>query len=154
MKYVIGLIDDIRDERLYIQRTIITNLPASVRRNEVGFVEYPVKEIGITAQNVINDITTSAISSLIVDYQLVTDTANAEGTDIYKEIRESIPKFPLIMLTNFPDACHENKDFVDADKVYSKGDFLKLESPYSKEKVSYIFMNMDKYVRARAEGEK
>lgn len=42
------------------------------------------------------------------------------------------------------------KEFVDADKVYSKGQFFKLEENYSKEKTLNIFRNMDNYMAQRA----
>ena len=40
-------------------------------------------------------------------------------------------------------------DFVDADKVYKKKDFYKIESEYSKEKVFNIFDSMRKYIGQR-----
>lgn len=40
-------------------------------------------------------------------------------------------------------------EFVDADKVYKKRDFFKLEEEYSKEKVTHIFDSMKKYVNRK-----
>ena len=40
-------------------------------------------------------------------------------------------------------------EFIDADKVYKKKEFYKLESEYSKEKVFNIFDSMRKYSAQR-----
>ena len=53
------------------------------------------------------------------------------------------------MLSNVPNECYE-KEFIDADKVYSKKEFFKLEEDYSIEKVRNIFRNIDKYDSQRS----
>ena len=54
------------------------------------------------------------------------------------------------MLTEVVEESTE-PNFVDADKVYKKKDFYKIESEYSKEKVFNIFDSMRKYVEQRDE---
>ena len=58
------------------------------------------------------------------------------------------------MLSNVPNECYE-KEFIDADKVYSKKEFFKLEQDYSIEKVRNIFRNIDrdKFQFSRLRGE-
>ena len=51
----------------------------------------------------------------------------------FKRIKEEVPKFPIIILTEVVEESTE-PDFIDADKVYKKKDFYKIESEYSKEK--------------------
>jgi hypothetical protein len=53
------------------------------------------------------------------------------------------------MLSNMPDDCY-SKEFVDADKVYSKRAFFKIKDSYSIEKVKNIFRNMDNYISQRS----
>ena len=101
------------------------------------------------ANAVINDIVNDKIQVLIVDYKIIVSTALVEGTEIFRRISETVPKFPIIILNNVPEDCYK-KEFVDADKVYSKGRFFKLEENYSKEKTLNIFRNMDNYTAQRA----
>ncbi|MDO4465303.1 MAG: hypothetical protein Q4C57_12260, partial [Bacillota bacterium] len=68
--------------------------------------------------------------------------------DIFKMIKEEVPKFPVIILTEVVEESTE-PEFVDADKVYKKKDFYKIESEYSKEKVFNIFDSMRKYIGQR-----
>ena len=71
-------------------------------------------------------------------------TKKVKGTDIFRKIKEEVPKFPVIILTEVVEESME-PEFIDADKVYKKRDFYKLESEYSREKVFNIFDSMRKY---------
>ena len=64
------------------------------------------------------------------------------------KIKEEVPKFPVIMLKEVFSESTE-PEFIDADKVYKKKEFYKLESEYSKEKVFNIFDSMRKYSAQR-----
>ena len=75
-------------------------------------------------------------------------TSKIKGTDIFKRIKEEVPKFPIIILTEVVEESTE-PEFIDADKVYKKKDFYKIESDYSKEKVFNIFDSMRKYNEQR-----
>ena len=61
-----------------------------------------------------------------------------------KRIKDEVPKFPIIILTEVVEESTE-PEFIDADKVYKKKDFYMIESEYSKEKVFNIFDSMRKY---------
>lgn len=149
--YRIGLIDEDPVDIDFIKRTIYINKPTDINDDQIDFWEVPLSTDSMN--NIINDIVDEIINKriqiLIVDYKIVISTKLFEGTEIFKILSEMIPKFPIIMLSNLADDCY-HKDFVDADKVYSKKDFFKIEEEYSKEKVANIFRNMDKYITQRS----
>ncbi len=152
--YKIGLIDEDSSDLDFIKRTILVNKPKSITEEQIVFWEAPLPTNSCDSlEAIINDlvkaITDEEIQILIVDYKIVVSTKTFEGTDIFKALSERLSKFPLIMLSNLSEDCY-SKEFVDADKVYSKREFFKIESDYSKEKVANIFRNMDKYSYQRA----
>lgn len=148
--YTIGLIDDEESQLKTIRRTIKTNARVDekydfkaylISDNATDFVEKVFEEV-------INDIKELRLSSLIVDYKIIVKTSKIKGTDIFKKIKEEVPKFPVIILTEVVEESTE-PEFIDADKVYKKKDFYKIESEYSKEKVFNIFDSMRKYIGQR-----
>lgn len=152
--YIIGIIDEDSEDIQDIERTIIVNKPENIVEEQISFKLYPIPNNAAGLSNniadaVINDIVNDKIQVLIVDYKIIVSTALVEGTEIFHRISETVPKFPIIILTNVPEDCYK-KEFVDADKVYSKGQFFKLEDNYSKEKTLNIFRNMDNYTTQRA----
>lgn len=154
-KYVIGLVDEDEADIEAIMRTIYRNKPDEVSEDQIGFKEYPlngnIAELSSSLSSVvIKDLTAKAINSIIIDYQIIVSKDKIEGTDISKIVTENVPKFPVVILSNMPEECYK-KAFVDADKVYSKRNFFKLEDAYSKEKTLNLFRNMDKYDANRAE---
>ena len=144
--YIIGLIDDEETQLKKIRRTIKTN----AKKNEhYDFKSYLISAnasdvVSAVFEQVISDIKNSKLSSLIVDYKIMVKTSKIKGTDIFKRIKEEVPKFPIIILTEVVEESTE-PEFIDADKVYKKKDFYKIESEYSKEKVFNIFDSMRKY---------
>ena len=148
--YIIGLIDDEESQLSKIRRTIKTN---AKQDEKYDFKSYLISEnandvVSDVFDEVINVIKDLKLSSLIVDYKIIVKTYKIKGTDIFKRIKEEVPKFPVIILTEVVEESTE-PDFVDADKVYKKKDFYKIESEYSKEKVFNIFDSMRKYVGQR-----
>ena len=144
--YIIGLIDDEETQLKKIRRTIKTN---AITNEQYDFKSYLISDnasdvVSEVFEHVISDIRDSKLSSLIVDYKIIVRTSKIKGTDIFKRIKEEVPKFPIIILTEVVEESTE-PDFIDADKVYKKKDFYKLESEYSKEKVFNIFDSMRKY---------
>lgn len=77
------------------------------------------------------------------------ESTYVEGTEIFEKISSIVSKFPTIILTNVPDDCY--KPFVDADKVYSKRAFFKVDESYSQEKTRNIFRNIENYKVQRAQ---
>ncbi|MEA5025954.1 hypothetical protein SDC9_24663 [bioreactor metagenome] len=152
MDYTIGLIDEEDSHLGNIRRILLLNLPAG---NTIDFKVYPLEgQSDIlpkrVTDEVLYDIVQGNICSLIIDYKIMIHSALVEGTDIYKAIIDVVPKFPVVILTDVPSNCYE-KSFVDADKVYWKKEFFKIEEGYSKEKAENIFRNMEHYVKQRAE---
>lgn len=152
-KYVIGIVDESQHDIEYIERTIIINKPEKIHDTDISFeeykLEYDVKDLSnkIVA-SIINDIINDRIHAVIVDYKIIVSSTFVEGTEIFKKISETVPKFPLIILSNVTKDCYE-KEFVDADKIYSKREFFKIQESYSQEKTLNIFRNMDNYIAQR-----
>lgn len=152
-KYYIGIIDEDQDEILDIKRTILVNKPDAIAEDLIQFVDYPLPSTAATLSKemsdaVIRDIINGTIHVLIVDYRIIVESTCIEGTEIFQRISSLVPKFPTIILTNVPDDCY--KPFVDADKVYAKRSFFKLEESYSHEKTLNIFRNIENYKTQRA----
>ena len=148
--YIIGLIDDEESQLSKIRRTIKTN---AKKEEQYDFKSYLISDkasdvVSDVCEEVIDDIKNMKLSSLIVDYKIIVKTYKIKGTEIFKKIKEEVPKFPVIILTEVVEESTE-PDFVDADKVYKKKDFYKIEGEYSKEKVFNIFDSMRKYVGQR-----
>ena len=148
--YIIGLIDDEESQLKKIRRTIKTNAKVN---EQYDFKSYLISDnasdvVSEVFEQVISYIKDSKLTSLIVDYKIIVKTSKIKGTDIFKRIKEEVPKFPIIILTEVVEESTE-PEFIDADKVYKKKDFYKIESDYSKEKVFNIFDSMRKYNEQR-----
>ena len=115
--YTIGLIDDEENQLKTIRRTIKTN---AGNDEKYDFKTYLISDnatdfVEKVFEDVINDIREMKLSSLIVDYKLIVKTSKIKGTDIFKKIKDEVPKFPVIILTEVVEESTE-PDFVDADK--------------------------------------
>lgn len=153
--YVIGIIDDDEHETVDIERSIIVNLPEDIREESVDFFVYSLDDrncdlVDSLVQQVIDDVANRKVNALFIDYKLVVNQQNIYGSEIFQGINKTIPKFPVIMLTNLADGCY-TKDYIDADKVYDKRYFFKIEEHYSKEKINHLFLNIKKYNKLRSE---
>lgn len=149
--YRIGLIDEDPIDIDCIKRTILINKPKDINDEQVDFWEVSLSNdsIDIIVNDIVSEIVKKRIQILIVDYKIVISTKLLQGTEIFRIISDILPRFPIIMLSNLSDDCYRN-EYVDADKVYSKKEFFKIEEEYSKEKVANIFRNMDKYISQRS----
>lgn len=152
--YKIGIIDEDIADIEYIERTILINKPESITDEQVEFWRYPLPTdtenvYDSVVKDVVSKIMSGEIHALIVDYQIIISATFLEGTEIFNKLSKIVPKFPLIMLSNMPDDCY-GKEFIDADKVYSKRAFFKITDSYSIEKVTNIFRNMDNYISQRS----
>lgn len=148
--YTIGLIDDEEAQIITIRRTIKINAPSNI---EYDFKSYSLssessKLVNEVFNQVIEDIKKREIACLIIDYKIMVRTTKVKGTDIFGMLKRTVPKFPIIILTDVLEESIE-PDFIDADKVYKKSKFFRLKEEYSKEKVSNIFDSMKKYIGKR-----
>lgn len=153
-KYKIGIIDEDPCDMDFIERTVLENKPDNVSEEQIDFwrCPFPTESENVydsIVKLIIEKITKEEIQALIVDYKIIISAKSLEGALIFKRLVEIVPKFPLVMLSNVPNECYE-KEFIDADKVYSKKEFFKLEEDYSIEKVRNIFRNIDKYDSQRS----
>lgn len=153
-QYVIGIVDEDIEDIEDIERTIIINKPEAIVEEQIVFQKYDIPAdtesiISTISDEITQDIISNKIQSIIIDYKIISNTECIEGTDIFRKINEIAPKFPVIILTNLPQDCYA-KEFVDADKIYSKGQFFKVSEAYSKEKTLNIFKNMGNYSSLRA----
>lgn len=153
-KYKIGIVDEDPCDMDFIERTVLENKPDNVNEEQIDFWRCPFPSESENVYDsivklIIEKITKEEIQALIVDYKIIISAKSLEGALIFKRLVEIVPKFPLVMLSNVPNECYE-KEFIDADKVYSKKEFFKLEEDYSIEKVRNIFRNIDKYDSQRS----
>jgi len=153
-KYKIGIVDEDPCDMDFIERTVLENKPENVNEEQIDFWRCPFPSESENVYDsivklIIEKITKEEIQALIVDYKIIISAKSLEGALIFKRLVEIVPKFPLVMLSNVPNECYE-KEFIDADKVYSKKEFFKLEEDYSIEKVRNIFRNIDKYDSQRS----
>lgn len=151
-KYIIGIIDD----ELFNVKTIRGIIKANTTE-EVEFKTYLVEnvnEISVSKiyKDVIKDIEDNNISTLIIDEKIVTNSNEIRGSEIFEKIKKQVNKFPMVILTNFPDDCMK-ENLIDPDKIYKKIEFLNIDSEISKELVKKIFLNAKKYMENRDEVE-
>ena len=151
-KYIIGIIDD----ELFNVKTIRGIIKANTTE-EVEFKTYLVEnvnEISVSKiyKDVIKDIEDNNISTLIIDEKIVTNSNEIRGSEIFEKIKKQVNKFPMVILTNFPDDCMK-ENLIDPDKIYKKIEFLNIDSEISRELVKKIFLNLKKYMENRDEVE-
>lgn len=151
--YRIGIIDDNLHEVDDIQATIYTVwTKRSDAPNEIDFKHYELSSASgfkeQLLQDLVYDIENSIIQSLIVDYKLDSMRTVLEGKDIVAYLRDKVPFFPVIILTNAPQGskCEEK---IDPDKVYDKRSFLDLDGSASSDMAFNIYLNIKRYVNQR-----
>lgn len=145
-KYFIGIVEDDDSQTRDIRRTIKA---LKDRKNDVDFIDYDFKDVEQDIANnlisqILDDIKTERIHSLIIDYKLLTKKNCLNGASIIHKIKTMFYEFPMIILTQMPEQCIEQTD-LDPDKVYEKTIFFKADSEESKKYVFNIFRNMDWY---------
>ncbi|MBR3613934.1 MAG: hypothetical protein IKL55_02010 [Clostridia bacterium] len=147
-KYIIGIIDDEPFNVKTIRGTIKIHAT-----EDVGFKTYLLNELDEVSiskiyKEVLKDIENNSISTLIIDEKIISNSNEIRGSEIFAKIKQKVDKFPMIILTNFPDDCM-NDNIIDPDKIYKKIDFLNIDSDTSKELVKKIFLNAQKYMEQR-----
>ena len=148
--YRIGIVDDEKDERDDIQVSILDNAGWILDKPEIEFKEYELegRERESILQEIQNDIDEKNIQALIVDFRLDTTADVIKGWQIIEFMHDEIPEFPVIIMTNAPEESKQS-EHTDADKVYTKKIFLNPELEETKELVTNIILNMQKYVTRR-----
>lgn len=146
--YQIGIIDDVAGQRADIQVAVLDNITDGT---SVAFKEYELNSRSKEDlfKEIQEDISADQIHALIVDFKLDTTKDVIEGWEIIEFMHEEIPEFPVVILTNVPDEGLKSQ-YTDADKIYAKKEFLKVDSPECAAMVEKILLNMKKYVSRRA----
>lgn len=147
MIYTIGLVDDNVEQLSDIRAAIKANRPQEI---EIKFKAYSIPQnsesaIEILFKEILDDIKNGEIHSLIIDYKIVIATKNIQGSDLFNLVKMDVSNFPVIILTERPEES-KKPNFIDADKVYVKREFLKIKEEYSKEKINNILDSIEKYV--------
>ena len=143
--FVIGIIDDVQNERDDIQVSILDNLSDVL---DVSFKEYLIE--GRSKEELLYEIRTDIINLLVVDFKLDTKEKIISGSEIIEFMHEETPDFPVVILTNAPDES-KNSESTDADKIYAKKTFLNPELRETKEQVHNMQLHMEKYIKHRRE---
>lgn len=150
MIYTIGLVDDNEDQLSDIRAAIKANKSQDL---EINFKTYSIPQnsenaIEILLKEILDDIKNGGIHSLIIDFKIVIATKNIQGSELFNLVKKSLSSFPVVILTERPEES-KKPDFIDADKVYIKREFLKIKEAYSKEKITNILDSMVKYVNQK-----
>lgn len=146
--YKIILIDDDTKELEKIRRTIKANEPENCTFNkDYCFENYSIenfKDEDDFVDKICDDIYAKTVSLYIIDYKILTSKSFFKGNEIFNKVCLKVQDFPIIILT---ERVEESKidDLVDADKIYEKSKFFKLEEEYAKTKVANLFYNMKRY---------
>jgi len=153
--YRIGIIDDNLYEVDDIQATIYTVWTKSNDApNEVDFKFYKLSSSpnfkNELLKELLYDIEHSIIQSLIIDYKLDSLRTVLEGKDIVDFLRDQVPFFPVIILTNAPQGS-KTEEKIDPDKVYDKRSFFDLNNFASHEMALNIYLNIKRYINRRNE---
>lgn len=153
--YRIGIIDDNIYEVDDIQTTIFTVWSKhSDAPNEVDFKHYELTSSSSfkdeLLKELLDDIEQSTIHSLIIDYKLDSLRTVLEGKDIVDYLRDQVPFFPVIILTNAPQGS-KTEEKIDPDKVYDKRSFFDLNGTVATEMAFNIYLNIKRYINRRNE---
>lgn len=153
--YRIGIIDDNQFEVDDIQTTIFTVWSKSNDApNEVDFKHYDLLSTPDFRNKLLNeilhDIEHANIHSLIIDYKLDSLRTVIEGKEIVDFLRDQVPAFPVIILTNAPQGSKTEEE-IDPDKVYAKRSFFNLNSDSAYDMAFNIYLNIKRYINRREE---
>lgn len=145
--YRIGIIDDVKSECADIEVSVMDNVGWEA---DIKFKEYLLE--GRKKKDILTeiekDVQEGEIQALIVDFKLDTSNDVIEGWEIIEFMHDKVPEFPVVIMTNVPDDSRRS-EYTDADKVYAKKVFLRPELEETKQLVTNIMLNMEKYVSHR-----
>jgi len=151
----IGIIDDNDYELDDIRAAIFTSWKKSSEiAEELDFRTYSLEKTLDFKEKLeaelLSDIERREIQSLIVDYKLDSLRKVLAGKDIVEYLRDMVPAFPVVILTNAPAGSKQEAE-IDPDKVYDKHEFLRIGSNESDEMSLKIYLNIKRYIKRRTE---
>lgn len=149
--FYIGMIEDDQAEASSVMMSLDLN---AEQLNEESFKLYELEKKENFREKLferlIKDVQENKIQCLIVDYKLDTLDEVLEGIEVVNFMHESVPEFPVVILTDVPEKSKEN-DKADPDKVYAKEIFMKPDDRETKEMVYHIVRNLERYTKRRSE---
>lgn len=149
--FYVGMIEDDQAEASAVMLSLIIN---AEQLSEESFKLYELEKKENFREELfdklIKDVRENKIQCLVVDYKLDTMDEVLEGIEVVNFMHESVPEFPVIILTDVPEKSKEN-DNADPDKVYAKEIFMKPDAAETKEMVYHIIRNLERYTKKRSE---
>lgn len=149
--FYVGMIEDDQAEASAVMLSLVVN---DKQLNEESFKLYELEKKENFREELfeqlMKDVRENKIQCLIVDYKLDTMDEVLEGIEVVNFMHESVPEFPVIILTDVPDRSKEN-DKADPDKVYAKEVFMQPDAAETKEMVYHIIRNLERYTKKRSE---
>ena len=122
--FYIGMIEDDRAEASAVMLSLVVN--AKQLGEDLGEESFKLYDLEKKEnfreelfKKLIKDVQENVIQCLIVDYKLDTLDEVLEGIEVVKFMHETVPEFPVIILTDVPERSKKN-DLADPDKVYAK----------------------------------
>jgi hypothetical protein len=145
MIYKIGIVEDNKSDINKVDRILYSNL------GEVFELEpYSIENISSqdefqeTINKIVDDANGNKIHGLILDYKIMVQHIIGKGNEIFTKIKENIPLFPVIILTERVEETREDSN-MDFDKIYRKEIFFTPESKESQDQSMNFFKNIEKY---------
>lgn len=149
--FYIGMIEDDQAEASAVMLSLSVN---AKQLSEDSFKLYDLEKKENFREELfeklLKDVQENKIQCLIVDYKLDTMDEVLEGIEVVNFMHESVPEFPVIILTDVPERSKKN-DNADPDKVYAKEIFMKPDADETKEMVYHIIRNLERYTKKRSE---
>lgn len=154
MIYKIGIVEDNKSDISKVDRILYRNL------GEVFELEpYSIENISSQDEfqekinNIVDDANDNKIHGLILDYKIMVQHTIGKGNEIFTKIKENIPLFPVIILTERVEETREDSN-MDFDKIYRKEIFFTPESKESQDQSMNFFKNIEKYYENKKSLEK
>lgn len=94
---------------------------------------------------VLNLMIDGSVNAIVIDFKLDQTSAIINGAKLFRELANSAPRFPMIILTNRDEDCEETGE-IDFDKIYKKIDFLKAGNEISDSLVRKLIVNVRNYI--------
>ena len=144
----IGIVEDKESELENIKRTFY-----SFYKENCDFQDYIIDEYGKKEElvnEILDDISSTRIDALVVDYLISTEGFKIEGNEIYESVKKHIQNFPVVILTQYVDDSQKS-EIIDPDKVYRKSIFFDINTQKSKDSLKNIDISIRNFQRQKEE---
>ena len=154
MIYKIGIVEDSKSDIRKVDRILYTNL-GEVFELESYSIENikSQEEFQAEVDKIVDDANSNRLHGLILDYKIMVENVIGKGNEIFLKIKENIPLFPVIILTERVEETRKDSN-MDFDKIYRKEIFFTPDSQESKDQSINFFKNIEKYYENKKSLEK